>query len=313
MDLIGLSNYIVFSLTFASIYAVLCLGLNIHWGYTGMLNIAIAAFFAVGAYTGAILTTPETDSHMGGFGLPFPIAWLAAMIVSALLAIAIGTITVGLRADYLAIASIGLSEIVRLILKNEGDWTNGVRGIPSIPKPFAEIVPGVWIDYTTLILYVLVVVGVIFLIQRAYISPWGRVIRAIRESEPAVAAAGKNIRSFRLQAFVFGAAIMGLAGAMYGQFVGFISPEAFEPLFATFLVWVMLIAGGSGNNYGAVLGAVVIWGIWAGSEFVTSALPNDWATRAAYIRLFIIGFALQVILLRRPEGILPEKALKPVV
>jgi branched-chain amino acid transport system permease protein len=133
------------------------------------------------------------------------------------------------------------------------------------------------------------------------------VLRAIRENEPATAAAGKNVLRFRLEAFTLGSMIMGAAGALYAHFVGFISPEAFDPAFTTFLVWVMLIAGGSGNNRGAVLGAFAIWLVWSGTEFLTGMLPVEVMTRAGALRILLIGILVQVILLRMPDGMLPER------
>lgn len=175
------------------------------------------------------------------------------------IAFLIGLITLNLRSDYLAIATIGIAEIISQILKNEGWLTNGVRGITRIPRPFRGWIPGQdTLLYLGLVL--LVLAGVYWLSERAYRSPWGRVLRAIREDEPAALAAGKDVLQFRLQAFVLGSMLMGLAGALYAHFVNFISPEAFQPEFATFIVWVMLIAGGSGNNRGALLGALAIWG-----------------------------------------------------
>jgi branched-chain amino acid transport system permease protein len=308
----GLVAYALFFLSFVSIYALLALGLNVQWGYTGMLNVGIAAFFAVGAYASAILTTPPTPDHLGGFGLPFWLGFVGAMIVSGLLAAAIGAITVNLRSDYLAIASIGIAEIVRLVLKNEEWLTNGVRGIAAIPRPLADLAPG--FEAEKLLLLALALVALVYWAnERAYRSPWGRVLRAIRDNEDAARAMGKNSRAFRLQAFVTGAAIMGLAGAYYAHFVGFISPEAFDPLFATFVVWVMLIAGGSGNNKGAILGAFVIWAVWSGSEFLTTRLPVEYQTQAGAIRVLLIGVLLQVILIARPEGLLPGRPPKPIV
>ncbi|HEY9738472.1 MAG TPA: branched-chain amino acid ABC transporter permease [Trichocoleus sp.] len=300
-------NYLVFFLTLAGIYAVLSLGLNIQWGYAGMLNIGVGAFFAVGAYASAIATTPHSSTYLGGFNAPFIIGALLAMAVSGVLAFLIGLITVTLRSDYLAIATIGIAEIVRLVLKNEAWLTNGVRGIAGIPDPWLAGTP------LTFLILLLVLLAIVFWISdRAYRAPWGRVLRAIREDEPATMAAGKNVLSFRLQAFVLGSMVMGLAGALYAHFVGFISPEAFQPEFATFLVWVMLIAGGSGNTRGAILGAFAIWGIWSGTEVLTSnLLPAAWITRASALRLLLIGILLQVILLTRPEGLLPEQPPRP--
>ncbi len=312
MELTGILSYLVFFLSLAGIYALLSLGLNIQWGYTGILNIGIAAFFAVGAYTSAILCTPA-GGDPGGYGLPVAVGMIAAMITASILAFLVGLITVNLRSDYLAIASIGIAEIVRLILKNEEWLTNGVRGIAGIPKPFAGTLGAGADQLLYLALVAVLVAGAYWASQRAYRSPWGRVLRAIREKEIAASAMGKNTMVFRLQAFVLGAALMGLAGAVYAHFVGFISPEAFDPLFATFIVWVMLIAGGSGNNKGAILGAVVVWGVWSMSSFLTALLPPQYITQAAALRVFLIGLLLQVILLVRPEGLLPEVTPRPIV
>ena len=311
MELAGLLSYGVFFLTLVGVYALLSLGLNVQWGYAGMLNVGIAAFFAVGAYTSAILTSPANDAHIGGFGLHYLIGFIAAMIVAGLLGLAIGLITLNLRSDYLAIASIGIAEIVRLILKNEEWLTNGVRGIAGIPRPLQGMTEG----YDALALLLLVIaltLLVFFAIERAYRAPWGRVLRAIRDNEIAAQAMGKHSLAFRMQAFVMGCAIMGLAGAIYAHFVGFISPEAFDPVFATFIVWVMLIAGGSGNNKGALLGALVIWGVWSGTEILLSNLPAEAVTQAGALRVLLIGVLLQVILLLRPEGLLPERPPKPI-
>ncbi|GAB6053575.1 branched-chain amino acid ABC transporter permease [Magnetospira thiophila] len=299
----GLFSYFVFFLSMAGIYAILALALNLQWGFTGQFNIGIAGFFAVGAYTGAIVTTLPTESHLGGFDLPFLVGVVAAMGVSGIVALLIGLVTARLRTDYLAIATIGIAEIIRHGLKNE-DWlSNGVRGIPGIPRP----VEGEWAFLALVLVFVVVVYG---LIERARRSPWGRVLRAIRENENATLAAGKDVARFRLETFVVGSAIMGVGGALYAHFFGFISPEAFDPLYGTFLVWVMLIAGGSGNNRGAVLGAVVIWGLWSASEILTSQLPVEYVTQAGALRVLLIGVVLQVILLFRPEGLLPEEKPK---
>jgi branched-chain amino acid transport system permease protein len=305
MELPALINFAVFFLTLAGIYGVFSLGLNVQWGYSGQFNLGIAAFWAIGSYTSAILTTAPGGAHLGGFGLPFVVGLAAAVVLSAALAVLIGVVTVNLRTDYLAIGTIGIAEIVRLVLKNEAWLTNGVRGIPGIPRPFAEL-PG---DLPALLFLMVVVVAllIVFLaIERLYGAPWGRVQRALRENELATQAAGKNVLRFRLEAFVLGAAVMGLGGALYAHFIAFISPEAFDPLITTFVVWVMLIAGGSGNNRGALLGAFVIWGIWSGTGFLTDLLPIEIQTRAGSVRILLIGALLQIILLSRPQGLIPE-------
>lgn len=302
----ALLTYAAFFLTLVGIYALLTLALNVQWGFGGLFNIGIAAFFSVGAYTSAILTRPESPEHLGGFALPLAIGWTGGMVTAGILALAVGLITLRLREDYLAIASIGIAEIVRLILKNEEWLTNGVRGIGGLIRPWGDL-PRVSRELAFLAL-VLILVAVAFLaLERARRAPWGRALRAIREREIAALAAGKNVLSFRLQAFVLGAMLMGLAGAVYAHFVGFISPEAFDPMYATFLVWVMLIVGGSGNNRGAVLGAFVIWVIWTATELIVNLLPVELVARAGAVRLLLIGVLLQVVLLTRPQGLLPEE------
>ncbi len=311
MELAGLLSYGVFFLTMVGIYAIMTLGLNVQWGYTGMFNIGTAAFFSVGAYATALATTAPEAGHLGGFDLPLVAGLGLSMVLAAVLAVLVGVMTLNLRTDYLAIASIGIAEIVRLVLKNEGWLTNGVRGIANIPRPF-EGMPET-LRNVMFLLFVLALLAVVWwAIHRAYRAPWGRVLRAIRENEDAARAMGKNVLRFRLEAFVLGSAVMGLAGALYAHFTAFISPEAFDPMFATFVVWVMLIAGGSGNNGGAVLGALLIWGVWSGTELLTGLLPHDLVTRGAALRVFLIGLLLEIILVTRPQGVLPERPPRPV-
>jgi branched-chain amino acid transport system permease protein len=308
MEFGGLASYALFFLTYAGIYAILALGLNVQWGLCGQLNIGIAGFFAVGAYASALLTTAPTPMHLGGFALPFAVGALGAMALAALLSLLVGLLTIRLRADYLAIATIGIAEIVRLVLKNEEWLTNGVRGVPGIALPTAPLAGAAPLAFV-LIVFACVAVAYL-LLERARWSPWGRVLRAIRENETAAAAAGKAVDRFRLQAFVLGGALMGLAGALFAHFVGFISPEAFTPEFATFLVWVMLIAGGSGNNRGAIAGAFVIWLVWMATEFFTQQLPPAYVAQAGALRVIAIGVLIQLILIFRPQGLLPEELVR---
>jgi len=310
MELGGLLSYFVFFASFACIYAIMALGLNIQWGMTGQINIGVAGFYAVGAYTSAILTTPPTPEHLGGFALPVAVGLIGAVIISGLLAVLIGMITVNLRSDYLAIATIGLAEIIRFLIKNEEQITHGVRGISEIPRPLVE--SGPLAGPVFLAVALVCVAAAYFLVERARVSPWGRVLRAIRDNEDATKAAGKNVIGFRLQAFVVGSALMGFAGGLYAHFFGFISPEAFQPVFGTFIVWAMLIVGGSGNNKGALLGTVLVWLVWSGTEIFTRLLPADMATQASAARVLMIGVLLQIVLLTRRQGVLPEERPKPI-
>lgn len=329
--LVGVLNYLVFFGITAGIYAVLALGLNVQWGYTGLFNIGVAGFYAVGAYTSALISGPPPGSLdwrvFGGWNLPFPIGLLSAGVMAALLALLIGWITIRLKEDYLAIASIGIAEVLRLVLKNEAWLTNGVWGLKNIPSPLFQPIqsgvegflishPGIpgWLasllkgayDWFYLALLLVAISFLYMLLERALRSPWGRVLRAIREDEVAASAQGKNVAAFKLQAFVLGSAIMGLAGSLYAHYARFLSVEKFEPFYGTFIVWVMLVAGGSGNNRGAILGAFLVWGLWAGTDFLTGYLPLP-DVRASALRVALVGILLVAILLWRPRGLLGEE------
>lgn len=303
----GLLAVLTFTAIFAGIYTLICLGLNLQWGFTGLFNIGVAAFYAVGAYTSALLTAPPAPGHLGGFNLPVPLGMLGAMVVAGLLAYVVGRPTLRLRDDYLAIATIGIAETLRLVLKNEAWLTNGVQGLRDIPRPWHEVFSGSSYDRFYLVVVVVAIVVVYLASQRLVRSPWGRVLRAIREDEEVASSLGKDPYRFKMQALVLGAMLMGLGGSFYAHYVGFISPETFNPLMGTFIVWVMLMAGGSGNNRGAMVGAYMIWGLWSLSDLVTDLLPPPLDTRASYIRVILIALVLQGILLKRPQGLLPEK------
>lgn len=304
----GIFLYIISLLTFGGIYAILSLGLNIQWGFTGLFNAGIAGFFAIGAYVSAILTTAPSTRHLGGYQLPIPLGLLAAMLASAVIAWGVARICIRLRADYLAISTLGIAEIFRLILKNELWATNGARGVSYVPKPFEHLAEP-WNQLAMMALVLVIVAVLYFLLERARTSPWGRVMSAIRENEPAALAAGKNVDRLRIEAFVTGSGIMGLGGALMAHYLKFIDPNAADPLTATFLVWVMLIVGGSANNLGAILGAMLMWTVWSATEILTSHLPADLAIRSAYIRVFLIGLMLQIVLQKYPNGLLPERRL----
>jgi len=310
MEMTGLFFYLVSVLIAGGIYAVLCLALNVQWGMGGLFNAGIAGFFAVGAYASAIATTAVSAKHLGGFELPIPFGLAAAMIVAGIAGWAVAKICVGLKSDYLAMASVGIAEILRLVIVNESWLTNGSLGIAGVPRPFGDLVRGREADLLYLAVVWFCVLGVYILCQRLYISPWGRTLRAIRDNEDSARAAGKDVDRFRLQTFVIGCAIMGLAGGLSAHYFKFLSPSATEPLLVTFLVWVMLMAGGSGNNKGAIAGALVIWFLWSATEIFTSRLPPEWITRSSYIRMLLVGLILQFVLQKFRSGLVPEKSPK---
>lgn len=344
-SLLGYMLYVMSLLTAGGIYALLALGLNAQWGFAGLFNVGIAGFVAIGAYTYALLTTAVSPLHMGGFELPLIAGMIAAMITSGLVAAIIGVICIRLRSDYLAIATIGIAEIIKLVLKNETEITNGPRGINKIPRvwehfseerfysswplswisdvpgweAFFAALPRWWWQPFFALTILLCVYVVYLLLERARKSPWGRMMTAIRENEHAARAAGKDVTGRRIEAFILGAVIMGFAGALLSMHLRLIDPtNTFDPAKMTFLVWVMLIVGGSGNNKGAILGGFLIWTLWSASEllingtinlittYIETADVGILRTRAGFLRMLLIGLVLQVILQRNPQGILPE-------
>ena len=314
MEIEGIIAYLVSLAIMAGIYAIFALGLNIQWGYTGLFNIGIAGFFCIGAYTSALVTTPMPTGvyaqyvhQIFGLNLPFVFGLLGAALVCGIVALLIGIPTLRLGEDYLAIATLGIAETVRLIFNNETWLANGPRGLMGLPQPLHYLVEPRNYNYIYLIIIVLVMVMIYLLIERAIRSPWGRVLRAIREDEVSASMSGKDIFNFKMQSLVFGAMVMGVGGALYAHYTKAISPSVFTPLYGTFIIWVMLMAGGSGNNKGAILGAYVIWGIWVGTTFLTDFMPYALKSRAPYIRFLVIGVLLEFILIYRPQGLLGEE------
>jgi branched-chain amino acid transport system permease protein len=304
---LDLLAYAAFFVTMALTYAIICLGLNVQWGMTGLFNVGIAAFVAVGAYTSAILTTPPSADRFGGFDLPIPVGWLGAALASALLSWAVGALTIRLRADYLAIATFGVAVTVQLCMLNLQPITGGAFGIGFIPRPFSSLQENALLfSLANAGIMIALVLALYLALEHLARSPWGRVLRAIREDETAAQALGKRPIRFRLQAFALGGAITGLAGAAQAHFIGFIAPDNYMPIL-TFQVWAMLIVGGSGNNRGAIAGAILVWGLWAlSAATVSSFVPPDQQARAASLQIVAIGVGLCLMLLWRPRGLFGE-------
>jgi branched-chain amino acid transport system permease protein len=308
--MIGITSYLVFFLCVVLALSLLTLGLNLQWGSTGLFNAGIAGFYAIGGYTHAILTAAPQPQYLGNFGLPWMVGVVGAMAATALAAIVIGLITIRLRGDFLAIATFGIAISIQLVTLNMEPLTGGSQGLSRIGKPLA----GVFTDPLAynlfyLALMVAVVALVYVAIERILASPWGRVLRAIREDEVAAVSLGKSAQRFRLEAFVLGSTLMGLAGALYVSFIGFVSPFDFLPIL-TFQVWAMLIVGGSGNNRGALLGALVIWALWSASGVAVSKLvPPSHAAQGAAVQVIIIGLVLVLMLLFRPRGLIGERPM----
>jgi len=301
-------SYLVFFSVVSGIYAIATLGLNLQWGFTGIMNVGIVGFFGVGAYATAFLTGPAYADAFGGFGLSPLLGYLGAMIASGLVALVVGLLTIRLRHDFLAIGTFGAAVCIQLLAMNLKPITRGFDGLHSLPRPFAGLAATpVAANAYFLVMVVAIIAAVVWALERMVRSPWGRVLRAIREDEEASAALGKNAFAFRLQTFVMGSMLMGLAGALYASFTGFVSPQDLLPIL-TFQIYVMLIVGGSGNNYGAVLGAVLIWALWTMTEtFLGAVLPAGLKQQVSALRVVLVGLILVLMLLYRPQGLLPER------
>jgi branched-chain amino acid transport system permease protein len=286
----------------------MCLGLNVQWGQTGLFNVGVAGFVGIGAYVSALLTTPDAPDRFGGFDMPIIIGWIAGAAVSALASALLGMLTIRLRSDYLAIATFGFAVVVQLGALNLQSLTGGPFGISFIPRPFGWLASNpLAFGLLNLAVVLAITIAVYAALEHLMRSPWGRVLRAIREDQTAAAALGKDVNSFRIQAFAVGGAIMGLAGAVQGHFIGYISPDGYVPIL-TFQVWAMLIVGGSGNNRGAILGAILVWAIWAASGALISAvLPPEQQARASALKIVMIGLGICLVLLLRPRGLLGEQ------
>ncbi len=395
------------------ISAIMSLGVNIQWGYAGLLNVGVMGFAALGGVAGVLISTPPVpgaweaggglmlmaglcmlitiaaivfiynklrgsarvwsitlvgivgyfvarsffdpavdaieryDSaatgFLGGLGMPIIFSWFVGGLLAAGAAWLVGKISLGLRSDYLAIATLGISEIIIAMMKNE-DWlTRGVKNVIGLPRPvpyevdiqqseYFQKLAADWgmsiIDLSSIIvklcyagLFAAVLLFVLYLSEKALNSPWGRMMRAIRDNETAAEAMGKDVKGRHLQVFILGSAVIGIAGAMLTTLDGQFTPASYQPLRFTFLIWVMVIVGGSGNNWGAVLGGFVIWFFWIEAEpmglwlmdTLTSGLAEDSPLRehllksAAHMRLMTMGIILLLVLRFTPRGLIPEK------
>lgn len=309
--MIGGFSYFVFFATVVLIFCIATLGLNLQWGSTGLFNAGIVGFYAIGGYAFAILCAPPRPELIGNFNLPWMVGVVGAMALSAIAATIIGLLTIRLRGDYLAITTFGVAVFIQLVTLNWEALTGGSLGFTSIPRPAAALfTSSLSANLFYLALTFAATILVYWALERIVRSPWGRVLKAIREDETAAIALGKDALLFRLQSFVLGSTIIGLAGALYVSFIGFVSPFDFTPVL-TFQIWTMLIVGGSGNNKGALIGAAVVWGLWSASGvLIANYLPAAWQTQGGAIQSILIGLVLVCTLIFRPRGLVGEQ---PVV
>ena len=315
-------------------------------------NIGVAVILVLGfflfrfVFDGGVVAVeavnPASTGYLGGLGLPVILSWPVGALLAAGAAWLIGKTALGLRSDYLAIATLGIAEIIIAVLKNE-DWlSRGVKNVIGIDRPvpyevdlqadpaFVERVTSFGYDPVTASsivvklayagLFGIVLLALLWFSQAALKSPWGRMMRAIRDNEVAAEAMGKDVTRRHLQIFVLGSAVCGLAGAMMTTLDSQLTPGTYQPLRFTFLVWVMVIVGGSGNNFGAILGGFLIWFLWVQVEVyglwllgvITSGMADGWLKShlldsAAHMRLLTMGIILLLVLRFSPRGLIPER------
>lgn len=314
----------------------------------GVVVILVVGFFVFRAVFDPAVenvekVNPALEGYLGGLGLPVLLAWPVGGVLAAGAAWLIGKTALGLRSDYLAIATLGIAEIIIAVLKNE-DWlSRGVKNVVGIPRPLPYEIdlqndPGfveraasfgfdpvmgstLYVKAGYLILFLVILLVLLWMVEMSLKSPWGRMMRAIRDNEVAAEAMGKDVTRRHLQIFVLGSAVCGLAGAMMTTLDGQLTPGTYQPLRFTFLIWVMVIVGGSGNNFGAVLGAFLIWFLWVQVEpiglflmqVITAGMPDGSGLKehligsAAHMRLLTMGVILILVLRFSPRGLIPER------
>ena len=357
----GLRVILGLSLGAATVTAAILVQLRMAAGRARTLTtiaILIGGFFIYRAvFDGGVAAVEAVDAagtgYLGGlnfggasykdWGFMTLISWPFGGLLAAGVAWLIGKTALGLRSDYLAIATLGISEIIIAVMKNE-DWlSRGVKNVIGLPRPVPYEIElqesAGFIEHTTALgldpvtsssivvklgyagLFSIVLVIVLILAQLALASPWGRMMRAIRDNEEAAEAMGKNVTARHLQIFILGSAICGVAGAMMTTLDSQLTPSSYQPLRFTFLVWVMVIVGGSGNNFGSVLGGFLIFFLWVQVEpmgailmqILTSGMAEDNVLRlhlldsVAHMRLLTMGLILILVLRFAPKGLIPEK------
>lgn len=290
--------YLLNMLVYIGIFGIAALSLNLEYGYTGLGNFGKVAFFMTGAYTYAILSQT---------GMNFALCIIIAAAVSAIFGFLVSLPALRLREDYLAIVTLTFGEIIRIVIKSQGIG-NGVRGIsvaPALPLHNASYEIGVIAN----IGLVLVFLAICFVFSQLLAnSPYGRILRAIREDQTAAQSFGKNIQRYKAQIFTVGSAIAGIGGAIYAQYVGYIEPDTFLPTL-TFTIWIMVILGGPANNWGAVLGAALVQVFQRGTNILKDYvnLPFD-PNNMQYV---LFGGLILLVLFYRPGGFLKESPVRP--
>ena len=293
-----MENYVIAMAVSAGIYALMALGVNVIWGMAGMVNLGLVGFFAVGAYVSALLTLK--------LGLPIAAGMGAGALATSLVGALVALITVRLRGDYLAIVTLGFAETIRIVASNTIWLTNGTDGISGIAGPYRGTLSPEAFNLLYLAIVGTIVTVAYLLAERLRASPFGRVLRAIRDDEQVAAVAGKHVALFKVKAFAIGAGALGLAGALYAHYTSYIAPDIFVPLL-TLYIKLALLAGGLGNNRGAIIGAFAIVFLLESTRFAIPLVPGVSAVQGAALRELLIAALLIVLLRYRPQGLVPEQ------
>ena len=340
--------YLLYLLGLSGMYILLSIGLNVQWGYAGLINFSVAAFFGLGAYGTAMLTASNTPL---GLSLSPLVGLAVGITLAAVVAVVIAVPTLRLRADYLAIASLGLAEVIRIVIQNQRGLTNGNAGLRGLPLFYAEwpllggvvdrlptvlihevtlgpvtllglrLGRSVWVGTLNLLVVVGLIAAVYLVVRRLHRSPWGRLLRTIRSDEDLARALGKRTYRRKMEAFVLGSVIMAIAGVYYAHLNLFVTPQNLAPI-NTFYVWVAVILGGAGSNRGAVFGGFMIIAIREGTRFLGDLLPEtsgvgiasidaayaSVAANFAATRLLAVGLLIILVIRLRPEGLLPPES-----
>jgi branched-chain amino acid transport system permease protein len=284
-------SYLIFAGTIAGFYALLSLGLVTAWGQGGMVNLGLVGFVGLGAYTSALLS---------GAGVPIWLDWIAAAALSGAVGVVLCFVVRNLRGDYLAIVTLGFAEILRLAETNEKWLTKGSDGLSGIVAPLKSDL-GSSFPYFYLLLTWALVGGAAFIINGLLRSPFGRALRAVRDDEQVAAVAGKSVLRLKLQAFGMGAALSGLAGALYAHFTSFIAPDVFM-VQLTIYIFLAATAGGYTRLTGAVVGSIALVALLEATRFAAAAIPGLDAVQIASLREFAIAVSLIVVMQLRPNG-----------
>ena len=299
----GVISFLVYLAIMMGIYGILSLSLNLQYGFTGLANFGQVAFFCLGAYVSTIIVLP--------LGMPFILGLVGGMIVAGLFGYIIAIPTADLKEDYWAIVTLAAAEIVRIFFLNEdwvvggGPYVGGAFGVGGIPQPLRSHFSAQTYPFFYLTIVMLALAATYLVINRLTQSPFGRVIKSIREGDSLPLAMGKDVRKFRVRVMAIGGSFGGLAGSLWAHYHGFISPNEFLPL-ETFIIWAMVIVGGKGNNKGAIVGAVIIMAFYNSTRFLKDYLPIEEVTLAS-LRMVAIGILIVLAMLFMKDGLIKEK------